>query len=80
MVWEGSKDTTDRMVVDEVAAPVSQDQQTRRVLDASPNIGDQIQSGFVGPMHILDYEDGWTYRSGEKVQHCTENRQTIVPS
>ena len=66
------------MVVVELTIAIGEKQQSIGPGDSAPDVLDRIESGLVGPVRVLDDEDGRANRTRQQVEHRLQDTRPIA--
>jgi hypothetical protein len=65
------------MIPTEIGVTMRQQKQCRGAMDTASEILDEIERRLIGPVNILNHQDGGQRATRKLVQHCREERRTI---
>ena len=65
---EAAEHALQRVLATDLVGPVGQQQQRGQVVDAPADVAQQVERGAVGPVHVLDGQDGRPVRVGQLLE------------
>ena len=75
---EAAQHTLERVRPGDVVGPVGQQQQRGQVVDAPPDVAQQVQGRAVGPVHVLDGQHRRPVRGGQLLEDGREDLAGVV--